>query len=272
MQYPRQILWTLARRITDQVLRFFQYSTAMPYCSPPPEQQTKGLDDLKDANLVFVIGMYSCFSSARNWETYGPIAGPPGAGKGTQCRLLAEDLGIEHVPVGDLLRAEQRKQVSLWRADSIEEHYTRHSKIADEVYLELLRDHLYTRLKNGRRYFLIDGFPRIMCHFKLFLRYVSIVRHLQSFASRLTCLKRPNIKACVYFDCPKNICRERVLGRAKLSGRQNDNHEAFDERYDRFRAQSEQFIEAFQLNGQNNFSKVLIISGLNFSWTFLTWQ
>ncbi len=103
------------------------------------------------------------------------MVGPPGAGKGTQCRLLATKLGIVHVSVGHLLRAEQRKQSSLWRADSIADHYDHHTKIPNEVYLELLRDELYKHVKEGRRRFFVDGFPRTVEHLEYFIpRYVRI--------------------------------------------------------------------------------------------------
>ena len=41
------------------------------------------------------------------------VLGPSGAGKGTQARLLAERLGLEHIEVGDILRELASKPTSL---------------------------------------------------------------------------------------------------------------------------------------------------------------
>ena len=100
--------------------------------------------------------------------------GPPGAGKGTQCAPLAQNLGILHYSAGDLLRQEQKERSSWWRGDWIAAHRADRTgvPVPHEVYLEILRDRIYQDIKSGRKMFLIDGFPRNVEHDRLFAKYV----------------------------------------------------------------------------------------------------
>jgi len=44
------------------------------------------------------------------------LLGPPGAGKGTQAKLMQKQIGIPHIPTGDLLRAAVASRSELGRA------------------------------------------------------------------------------------------------------------------------------------------------------------
>ena len=86
------------------------------------------------------------------------LLGPPGAGKGTQAKRLAAQLGVPHISTGDILREAVAKGTELGRqAKAIME---RGDLVPDEVVIGIVRE----RLAEGdcRPGFLLDGFPRTM--------------------------------------------------------------------------------------------------------------
>lgn len=87
------------------------------------------------------------------------LIGSPGAGKGTQGRLLAEKLGIPLISTGDMLRAAVGEDSPMGReAQSFME---RGELVPDGVMIALIR----RRLEHGQdtaRGFILDGFPRTL--------------------------------------------------------------------------------------------------------------
>ena len=82
--------------------------------------------------------------------------GPPGAGKGTQAKLLSEKAGIAHISTGDMLRAEIEKGSELGR--TVKDLMDAGQLVSDELMLEVIRERLAAPdCKNG---FILDGFPR----------------------------------------------------------------------------------------------------------------
>ena len=83
------------------------------------------------------------------------ILGVQGSGKGTQAKLVAAELGVEHVATGDILRAAIAEGTELGlRVEPILE---RGDLVPDDVMVELIREHLAT--VDG---FVLDGFPRTL--------------------------------------------------------------------------------------------------------------
>jgi adenylate kinase len=81
--------------------------------------------------------------------------GPPGAGKGTQAKLVCEKLGIPQVSTGDILRA--RKKAGTLPAE-LEQIMAAGGLVPDQAVVELVGARLTEPdCTNG---FLLDGFPR----------------------------------------------------------------------------------------------------------------
>jgi adenylate kinase len=80
---------------------------------------------------------------------------PPGSGKGTQAKKLAEATGAMHISTGDALReAVEQKTPAGLRA----KEYMDIGKLApDEVVLQIVRDRLQQSSRAG---WILDGFPR----------------------------------------------------------------------------------------------------------------
>ena len=85
---------------------------------------------------------------------YIVMLGPPGAGKGTQAKKLAEKLNIPHISSGDILREAVKKGTPLGRQA---ESYMKEGKLVpDSIVLELLKN----KIEEEKRGFILDGFPR----------------------------------------------------------------------------------------------------------------
>lgn len=82
--------------------------------------------------------------------------GPPGAGKGTQARVAARELGIPHISTGDILREAARKKTSLGLAAKAK--MDKGELVPDDVICPIVEERLSKPdCRNGA---ILDGFPR----------------------------------------------------------------------------------------------------------------
>lgn len=84
------------------------------------------------------------------------LLGPPGAGKGTQAKLLVERLQVPQISTGDMLRAAVKDGTPLGR--QAKAFMDRGALVPDDVIIGLVRE----RLQNPdcARGYILDGFPR----------------------------------------------------------------------------------------------------------------
>jgi len=84
------------------------------------------------------------------------LLGPPGAGKGTQAKLLARDLQIPHISTGDMFRDHKSRGTELGK--KVEAIMASGGLVPDEVTNALVKDRLSRPdVKGG---FILDGYPR----------------------------------------------------------------------------------------------------------------
>lgn len=83
------------------------------------------------------------------------IFGPPGAGKGTQSRLLKERLGLTQVATGDLIRAEIKRGTQLGRTFQT---YIEEGKLVPDADIRSIAEQAVARLDYN--HFILDGYPR----------------------------------------------------------------------------------------------------------------
>lgn len=86
------------------------------------------------------------------------LLGPPGAGKGTQAKLLGSRYGIPHISSGDLLREAVATESPLGLEGRA--FLNKGELVPDEVVLAIVRDRL--RQSDAVRGFILDGFPRTL--------------------------------------------------------------------------------------------------------------
>ncbi len=95
--------------------------------------------------------------------------GPPGAGKGTQCRRLVEFFGIPHLSTGDLLRQTRREESALGR--QVTEYLDAGHLAPDYLVMRIVKQRLAE--PDCRSGCLFDGFPRTIVQAQLLDEYLA---------------------------------------------------------------------------------------------------
>jgi len=84
------------------------------------------------------------------------LLGAPGAGKGTQAKMLAGKYGILHISTGDILRENVSSNTEL--GQKAKEYMDKGELVPDSLLIDIIRDRLSRPdTDNG---FLLDGYPR----------------------------------------------------------------------------------------------------------------
>ena len=81
--------------------------------------------------------------------------GPPGAGKGTQARILERRFGARQISTGDILREQRQKKTEL--GVQAQGFMDRGDLVPDELIIKMIEGEL-----KGARGFIMDGFPRTL--------------------------------------------------------------------------------------------------------------
>ena len=88
--------------------------------------------------------------------TFIVLLGPPGVGKGTQAKILAEQTHLAHISSGDLFRENLKNQTELGKL--AQTYMSRGELVPDDVTIAMIRDRL-TR-PDCEAGAILDGFPR----------------------------------------------------------------------------------------------------------------
>ena len=151
------------------------------------------------------------------------ILGKQGAGKGTQCVLLAAHYDIPHISTGDMLRAAVSEGTALGlEANAVMDAG---NLVSDELILGIVRDRLSQ--PDAQKGFLLDGFPRT-----------------ETQAEGLLELLSPNsIDLAVDIRVPDDVVTVRMLER----GRTDDTPEAIARRLELYRAETAPLLDFFEV-------------------------
>jgi adenylate kinase len=156
------------------------------------------------------------------------IMGPPGAGKGTQAKLIAEHYGIPAISTGDIFRAMKTADTPLAR--QVREIMESGGYVSDEITNAIVADRLAQ--PDCNRGFLLDGYPRTL-------------QQVQTLDDYLAESERPlNAVISLLADVEEVVAR--LLRRAMIDGRSDDNEETIRVRLQVYAEQTEPLLEVYR--------------------------
>ena len=153
------------------------------------------------------------------------LIGPPGTGKGTQAKRLSKYLNIPVFSSGVLFRVEVEKKTEfgLMAKDYVDK--------GEFVPDDKIIDFINTRLKQFKKGFILDGYPR-----------------------NINQTKNLEIDKVVYIDSSRENIIKRLLGRARKQGRSDDTARIIEKRLDIFDKETKPLLKFYK-------EKLIIIDG-----------
>ncbi|HEY8596027.1 MAG TPA: adenylate kinase [Devosiaceae bacterium] len=161
------------------------------------------------------------------------LLGPPGAGKGTQAKILVEAYGIPQLSTGDILRGAIAAGTSLGLAAKAV--MDKGDLVSDEVVCGIVSERIEgADCANG---FILDGFPRTIAQAE------ALDRMLEE--------KGIALDAVVEIRADTETLISRVVNRARETGgaRADDNEEVLRNRLDVYRQQTEPLVAYYRAQG-----------------------
>ena len=158
------------------------------------------------------------------------VLGGPGTGKGTMCELAETQLGWTHLSTGELLREAQQNGDA--RAAVIDDCLEAGQLVPNEIVVTLLQQAMERMIRTtGKINFLLDGFPRSLNNLEAWYDIYG---------------REAELPKMLYLECPYEILEQRILGRAKFTGRSDDNIENLRLRFETFKAETLPTVDLFR--------------------------
>lgn len=184
----------------------------------------------------------------------GCYVGGPGVGKSTQCSRLARETDVVHFSVGDLLRMVPPSPLR----DLIDSKMRRGELVPDDVILPSLQNQINAKMREGKPWFLIDGFPRslgqaVMFEEKTVKTNPSSKIRTQRFShtdQQWVGPEKCKSIATLHFDCRPEIMTQRVAQRAESSGRIDDNPSTLQLRQEGFSVVNTPIMDYYRSSGR----------------------
>ena len=159
------------------------------------------------------------------------IMGPPGAGKGTQASRIAEHYRIPAISTGDIFRAMKHADTPLAR--QVREIMESGGYVSDEITNEIVKDRLAR--PDCQKGFLLDGYPRTL-------------QQVQTLDDYLAETNRP-LDAVISLLADTDEVVARLLKRAAIDGRSDDNEETIRVRLQVYTEQTEPLLDVYRTRG-----------------------
>ena len=152
------------------------------------------------------------------------LIGAPGAGKGTQAKLIAERFHIAHISSGDLLRMHVEENTTIGRA--AREFLAKGDLVPDSIVMDMLRKPVVAASEAGG--YVLDGFPRT----------VEQAKAAYETAQELGVA----VEVAIYLEVPTEELTRRLLARGRGK---DDTPEVIEHRLEVFEAMTRPMLDYY---------------------------
>jgi adenylate kinase len=159
------------------------------------------------------------------------IMGPPGAGKGTQAKFIAEHFKIPAISTGDIFRANVSEGTELGL--EAKRYMDAGEYVPDEVTNLMVRNRIDD--PDAVSGFLLDGYPRTVAQVEELDGMIRFTGH------------RLDAVVCLTVDQDEIVAR--LLQRAQVEGRADDTEDVIRRRQEVYLEQTEPLIEVYASRG-----------------------
>ena len=159
------------------------------------------------------------------------IFGAPGSGKGTYSAEIAARYGMGHISTGDVLRGEIKNETELGKV--AKGYIDQGQLIPDELMIDILAK-TYDAQPAGRGV-IFDGFPRTIAQAEALKQMLAQRGH--------------DLGMMIELIVSEDVLMERLLRRAQIEGRADDNEETIRKRFQVYHSQTEPLSKWFTAEG-----------------------
>ena len=159
------------------------------------------------------------------------IMGPPGAGKGTQAKFVAEHFKIPAISTGDIFRANVSRGTEL--GVKAKQYMDAGDYVPDEVTNLMVRNRIDE--PDAESGFLLDGYPRTLSQVEELDGMIKFTGH--------------ELDAVLVLTVNEDEIVQRLLQRAELEGRADDTEDVIRRRQELYTEQTEPLIEVYRGRG-----------------------
>lgn len=164
--------------------------------------------------------------------TFVVFMGAPGAGKGTQAKLLEKALQLPQVASGDLFRANLKNQTAL--GNLARTYMDKGELVPDEVTIAMIKDRLSE--SDCAQGAILDGFPRT-------------VAQASALDELLQAAFNAKITIVTYISVDTAVLVERLLKRAQIEGRADDSAETIGKRMQVYQEETAPLLNHYRQRG-----------------------
>lgn len=176
------------------------------------------------------------------------ILGPPGAGKGTQAKKIAEKYKLKHISTGDILRKNVKQETELGK--KAKKYMDKGELVPDKIVNRMVEDYL-----EGESDYILDGYPRKPEQLEFYLNVdrpdlaLLIDTSKDELAERIT--NRRHCPECgadynLISNPPENDDEKCDECGVKLEQRDDDTLEALENRLEDYNNKTDPMIEKFK--------------------------
>tara|TARA_B100001057_G_scaffold67949_1_gene61700 strand:- start:1981 stop:2553 length:573 start_codon:yes stop_codon:yes gene_type:complete len=163
--------------------------------------------------------------------------GPPGAGKGTQAKIISEFLNVPHLSTGDILRKKLSDKDDL--ANELRNIMSSGILVSDDILNSIVSTRLKNEENNG---FILDGYPRTIKQ--------------SDFLNNFLLKTSNSIEYIFNIELNFEILKSRILKRSSEENREDDNIDVIQTRYNEYLNSTEEVTNYYRDNYNNIFHEI----------------